>query len=355
MTRKSTVLVVDDVPENLHILMEQLRDHYNILAAKGGEKALKLAREKNPDIILLDVMMPGMDGYEVIDRLKADERTRDIPVIFVTALGEAEDEAKGLNLGAIDYITKPFSPSIVKARIGNHLALREAAVLREDVERIMRHDLKSSLTTVIGLPQLLIMADNLEDHQKEMLARIEDAGYTLLSMVNLSTALFKMERGNYSLVPESMDLAGVARKVFAGLEDTADMRGLALVLELDGREACPEDAFAAHGEELLCYSMLANLVGNAVEASPDGERVTLSLRHEENGAIRISIANRGDVPEEMLGRFFEKYATAGKTRGTGLGTYSARLIAKAHGGDIAMECGDGRVVVTAVLPGEAAG
>jgi DNA-binding response OmpR family regulator len=348
-TTRETVLVVDDTEANIDILVETLGDDYEVSVALDGREALEMVAEERPGLILLDVMMPEMDGYEVCRRLKADEATQDIPVLFITALSEAEDEARGLGLGAIDYITKPFNPAIVKARVRNHLALREAARLREDVERIMRHDLKSPLTAVVSLPQLLCMADNLEEHQREMLGRIEEAGYILLSMVNLSTALFKMERGGYALDPEPMDLAAVVRKVFAGVEDTAAMRGMALVLEIDGAEAAPDQAFDAVGEELLCYSMLANLVSNALDASPRGEAVRVGL-DRDGESVRVAVVNAGAVPEAVRERFFEKYATAGKSRGTGLGTYSARLIARAHGGDIAMQSEGGVVTVTVTLP-----
>ena len=123
MTQK--VLIVDDTPENIQILMDTLKDSYAIVAATNGEKALRLAvKEPKPDIILLDVMMPGMDGYEVCQVLKKDPETKDIPVIFVTALSEAGDEARGLELGAVDFITKPFNPYLVKQRVNNHLDLK---------------------------------------------------------------------------------------------------------------------------------------------------------------------------------------------------------------------------------------
>lgn len=125
--RKPTVLVVDDAPENLHVLVEALKNDYAILTARDGAKALQIVRGgKLPDIILLDVVMPGMDGYEVCRALKSDESTREIPVIFVTSLAESQEEALGLALGAVDYITKPFNPAILKARLANHLALRRA-------------------------------------------------------------------------------------------------------------------------------------------------------------------------------------------------------------------------------------
>jgi putative two-component system response regulator len=125
MNNKQKVLIVDDVAENIHFLMNILKEEYSIIAATTGDKALELARkEPCPDIILLDIMMPGMDGYEVCSLLKEDENTKGIPVIFVTALGEIADETKGLQLGAVDYLTKPVIPELVKSRVSNQLDLK---------------------------------------------------------------------------------------------------------------------------------------------------------------------------------------------------------------------------------------
>ena len=122
---KARILIVDDVSENLHAMMAILREQYAVIAATGGEKALELAaRNPQPDLLLLDIQMPGMDGYEVLRRLKADPDTADIPVIFVTALSEAADEARGLKLGAADYISKPVNPDLLHLRVLTQLELR---------------------------------------------------------------------------------------------------------------------------------------------------------------------------------------------------------------------------------------
>jgi putative two-component system response regulator len=120
---KPTILVVDDVPENIDILTGILKDDYRVRAATNGPSALSLVKKMPPDLILLDVMMPGMDGFEVCRELKADLASRKIPVIFVTAMGEVEDESRGFAVGCVDYITKPVSPPIVRHRIKTHLAL----------------------------------------------------------------------------------------------------------------------------------------------------------------------------------------------------------------------------------------
>ena len=124
LLHRPTVLVVDDTPQNLMLMNELLRDDYRVLVANGGERALKiLTGDSLPDLILLDIMMPDLDGFEVLRRVKANAATAHIPVVFLTAKTDVDDEAHGLQLGAVDYITKPVSPPIVMARVKTHLAL----------------------------------------------------------------------------------------------------------------------------------------------------------------------------------------------------------------------------------------
>ena len=124
------ILAVDDEASNLQLLRQILQDHYRLLFAKDGARALELARQEQPDLVLLDVMMPGMSGYEVCAALKAHPATASTPVIFVTALTETADEVEGFEAGAVDYITKPVSPPIVRARVRTHLSLVDAEELR---------------------------------------------------------------------------------------------------------------------------------------------------------------------------------------------------------------------------------
>jgi diguanylate cyclase (GGDEF)-like protein len=136
--QKATVLVVDDTPANLKLLYELLKDECSVRTASNGPKALAICQsEQRPDLVLLDVMMPDMDGYEVCRRLKEDPRSRDIPVIFITAKTDIEDEQKGLELGAVDYITKPFGPAVVKMRARNQIELKRA---REQLTRLATTD-----------------------------------------------------------------------------------------------------------------------------------------------------------------------------------------------------------------------
>ena len=141
---QQTILVVDDSPENIDILSAILKKQYQVRAATTGERALEIARSRPPDIILLDIMMPGIDGYEVCRRLKEDPKTSSIPVIFITTKREVEDEKLGFELGAVDYITKPISPPIVEARVRTHLALYDQN--RELAEKVKERTLELEKT-----------------------------------------------------------------------------------------------------------------------------------------------------------------------------------------------------------------
>lgn len=334
-----TVLVVDDVQENVDILLEILDDLCEVAVALDGESALDLIRNAPPNLILLDIMMPGMDGYEVCRRLKSDPLTREIPIIFITALDSSEDESRGLSLGAIDYITKPFNPTVVRARVKNHLALCEAAILQQDVDRIMRHDLKNPLGFIITAPELLLMTETLSDDGKVLIKQLEESGRRLLNMINLSLDLFKMERHCYEVQPVDVELTALIRKIVTEHRQLIEVKSLHCTFAVEKSPDIFMDGVIVAGEELLCYTLFSNLIKNALEAAPNGTTVTISLKHasSKGHSQKTTIHNMGTVPETIRERFFMKYATADKKGGTGLGTYSAALIAQTLGGALDME------------------
>lgn len=359
--RKWRILVVDDEPNNLQLMRQILGDYYKMAFAPNGFKALEIALKLKVDLILLDIMMPGMDGYQVCEKLKSDPETSNIPIIFVTAKDEAKDETRGLELGAIDYITKPINPAIVRSRVRNHLNLKrayekienqnkeliESARLREDVERITRHDLKAPLNAIITLPRIMMMEADLPAKHISHLKLIEESGLNMLRMINLSLDLFKMERGIYPFQAASVDILQLVGKILNELWEIIKTRYISIEILINDRPAGDQDNFMALGEELLCYSMLANLIKNALEASPPGEKVIISLNHVKNIAV-ISIHNTGAVPENIRDRFFDKYVTH-KNGGTGLGTYSARLMAETQAGSINFETSEEKGTTVTVL------
>jgi len=167
--QKNTVLLVDDIPANIKILVGALRDNYRLVVATSGADAIRAAIEKRPDLILLDVLMPGIDGYDVCKRLKSQRETADIPIIFVTAMDEEKDETRGFLLGAVDYIVKPVNPVIVKARVQTHIALRmaqrELQHHRDELEEIVLERTRELRETQIEITNRLVQAAEYHDHQ----------------------------------------------------------------------------------------------------------------------------------------------------------------------------------------------
>ena len=358
--RRCTVLIVDDVPTNIEVLAGALKDEYAIKVAINGRKALDIAAAFPVDLILLDIMMPGMDGFETCRQLKADPATAHIPIIFLSARDAVDDIVSGLRLGAVDYVSKPADPTILKARIATHLALATAmgdlkrqnallvenAHLREDVERMTRHDLKSPIAVTLHASQALLAGD-LADPQREHAHMIETAANHALGMINRTLDIHRMEKGEYQPALQPFDLGALLSRVAQQTEMAFADRRIAI------RFAAPGD-IVCMGESLLCYSMFSNAFRNAAEAAPPGGTIRVDVVPAP-ACLRVVIDNEGEVPLTMRGRFFDKYATAGKTGGLGLGTYSIRLMAEVQGGDAAMETGDGHTRLTITLTPAASG
>jgi len=230
-------------------------------------------------------------------------------------------------------------------------ARRAAEKLKEDVERIVRHDLKSPLMGIIGLPRILQEDENLTDRQKEMLLVVEEAGMQMMDLINQSLTLYKLESGTYEHQPQPVDWLAVIRRA---VRDTSMHREPACKVEaaLDGEELRDDMQLVIQGDGTLLYGMAANLLKNALEAS-GGQPVRVDVTSGDPCVLEIR--NRLPVPEEVRHSFFDKYSTHGKHNGTGLGTYSARLAAEAHGGNIAMDTSpETGTVVRVTLPrGEA--
>lgn len=343
---KEKILIVDDSLESINILMKHLGQDYKVVPAKNGKTALKLSQNLNaPDLILLDVVMPEMDGYEVCKALKNNPVTKDIPILFLTACDDVQNEIKGLELGAVDYITKPFSASILKARVKTHLELRKArealkqqnedlisaAQLKEDVERMTHHDLKTPLSALISAPALLMENSNLSLSELKLLKLMEQAAFDILNMVNMSLNLYKMEQNCYDYTPADLDLGAIILKIINELSVLIKGKNISLKIYQDDL-LTEKPGFVLKGEQLLFYSMLSNLIKNALEASPKEQDVEIYLSNKPTPSFKIR--NRGAVPAEIRETFFDKYSTSGKTNGTGLGTYSAALICKTIHGSI---------------------
>ncbi|MBF0444687.1 MAG: diguanylate cyclase [Magnetococcales bacterium] len=202
------VLIVDDVTGNIKILQQALSGDAKIIFATNGKRALELASSEKPDLILLDIIMPQMDGYEVCRILKADNETKNIPVIFITAMDEVKDETKGLGMGAIDYITKPFSRAVVQARVRNHL----------DYKR--QKDMLEKLCSIDGLTEIPNRR-SFDQHLEQELRRNLRAN-TPLSMIIMDVDHFKPFNDNYGHAEGDRCLKQVALTLFKSLERSGD-------------------------------------------------------------------------------------------------------------------------------------
>jgi two-component system sensor histidine kinase/response regulator len=358
---KPILLAVDDVPDNLDVLVALLSDDYVVKVANSGERALKILDSgKIPDLILLDVMMPDMNGFETCKRIKANPATADIPVIFLTAMSEATDVTQGFAVGAVDFVTKPADPPILRARIQTHLKLRRSFAelkrnrlalieqnavlqdnlrLRDDVERIAQHDVKSPIAGIISFSSSLLSDKQVSKEHKEIVKYIEQAAYSVLNMVNLSLSLYKMEQGTYEFNPSTVSLAQLLQRILREMASELESRQLSVQYLAQGLEVQSPTDLPAMGDELLCYSMFSNLFKNAMESAGKNTVIRIDMQVVEDWA-QVAITNDGAVPLDVRDRFFDKFSTSGKPDGTGLGTYSAQLIAKTQQGSIAMDTSD---------------
>ena len=215
-------------------------------------------------------------------------------------------------------------------------ALRDAIRVREEVERIARHDLKTPLNSILAALRLLREKRKPDEREGELLGMVEGAAYRVLDLVNLSVDIYRMEQGEYRFSPRVVDLTALAETVARDVRAHAETKGVHIEMRVGGAAAGPERRAYAWAEEMLCYSVIANLLKNAVEASPDGGAIRLDF-DEAGGQVVLCMHNPGMVPVSVRRSFFEKYATYGKVGGSGLGTYSARLMARVQQGDLTMQ------------------
>lgn len=217
---------------------------------------------------------------------------------------------------------------------------KELERLKGDVELIMRHDLKTPLNGIIGLPGLLLMDENLTDEQIHLIKVIEDSGKNMLHMIDMSLDMFKMETGKYEYHPRQVDILSIARQVISHSGSKLSARKISVELFINEESVSDDSRLIVWGEERLIYSLFSGLLTNAIEASPLGGPV--SIKFAESDPAVIVVSNKGVVPQQIRDSFFEKYVTVGKSSGTGLGTYSARLMAETMGYDIRMEAFDSK-------------
>ncbi|MFZ2655513.1 MAG: hybrid sensor histidine kinase/response regulator [Victivallales bacterium] len=333
------ILIVDDTPANVLLLVKMLAERgYRPRPVSSGKLALQAARDETPDLVLLDINMPEMNGYEVCEQLKADAKLKDIPVIFISASDHMIDKVKAFDVGGVDYVTKPFQCREVYARVKTHLQLHRLEKLRDDLTHMVVHDLRSPLMIIFGL------LDVLEAREKKLsastrkfinLARLgaEDMGNMISSILDVS----KMGAGEMKFQLEPCDL-------YALIHAVADANKL-----LPGNRTvtldAPESPLAVTADVVLIRRVLQNLLGNAIRYTQSGGDVRIAVT-DSTSEIRVAVADAGPgIAPEYHRRIFEKFGQVEdqyNRMGSGLGLTFCKLAIEAHGGRIGVESEVGR-------------
>lgn len=357
---KSKILLVDDTEANLSLLTSFLdREGYGIITAPNGKEALQKAKDKNPDLIMLDIMMPEMNGYEVCKKLKADEITHRIPVIFWSSLTDIYNKLKAFQVGGVDYITKPFDKDEVLARIALHIRLKQfqeekeerIKVLREreleltklnrqkdELMRIVSHDIKNPLTGIIGVVNVLLESDDIKQEEaRQMLQMIESSSNELLDLVMEILDKNMLRREDQKLELKEVDLVEVLDEVISINAPNAKLKRIGLYLK-SNIESC-----------FICVDVrkikqiFNNLVINALKFTPSKGRVSIHIDKTEHSTVLCKVIDSGiGIPEDIIGQLFTEedetttVGTGGEI-GTGLGLDLVQYFVELHKGKVWVE------------------
>jgi two-component system, sensor histidine kinase and response regulator len=347
------LLVVDDDATNRDVLSRRLvRQGHEVHTASSGREALQLLGETPFEVVLLDIMMPDMDGYEVLGRIKDDRRLQHIPVIMISAIDEVQSVVRCIEAGAEDYLAKPFDPTLLKARIGaslekkrgrdresvlheqlqqNYVRLLEVEKLRDDMRNMIVHDLRTPLTSVI-VGMEMAGSGTLSAMQREMIDLATRGGRTLLAMINDLLDVEKMESGTTQLHYEPLSAIDLVASALEQVASLAAMEETSLVT------AVGPGLPSFEGDANKLSRTLVNLLANAVKFTRAGT-VTVSVAQTAE-SVRFAIRDTGPgIPAEAFERIFEKFGQleAGTRIGTGLGLAFCKLAVEAHGGHIEVE------------------
>lgn len=343
--KNSSILIIDDVELNIQVARAMLqKDDYDIYVAYSGEEALRVVREHSPDLILVDIMMPEMDGFTLVERIKADPKSSDIPIIFLTARNDSESLSRAFDLGAVDYITKPFRSNELRMRVRNHLELmtvrrrlQEANAAKDRFFSIIAHDLRSPFTALVGMSRYL--AEGIEDLDmktaREFLEAIHKSSKNAFTLLENLLEWSRIQTGGVVIDPEELDLHRLLENNLSLFESSMVRKELKVENHFTGNEK-------AWADENTIDAVLRNLISNAIKFTPRGG--TISFFSEKNGSeLKIGIRDSGiGMSEEKQKDIFQvdvRSSTPGteEESGTGLGMVLCREFIEKNGGQIRIE------------------
>ena len=360
------VLVADDVPANVELLFDQLHVlGFRAIPAADGPSALRACFESKPDLCILDVSMPAGDlgcddrstGFEVCRRIKRDPRTKNIPVIFVTALNDTTDRVKAIEAGGDDFLTKPHNRLVLGARVRSLLKLkaatdaleeslrkqRELQKMRDDLMKMIVHELKTPLTSVLATMEMLLDGDfgSLVQDQRKAVGDAEAKAEDLLALINDVLEVSRIEEAELNL-----DLQPIApAALLTEIEHEWEVR-----FQQERAEATVEvtdDAPVFEADKELLKRVLNNLVQNAITHSAQAVKIDLKARRDGEGVLFTIADNGPGIPpqyHEVIFRKFERVKTQGvpRTRSSGLGLAVCKMVVDAHGGRIWVQSAEGQ-------------
>jgi two-component system sensor histidine kinase/response regulator len=354
---KPLILIVDDIPKNLQVLSSILNiEGYQISFASDGKQALSVVETTIPDLILLDIMMPEMDGYEVCKQLKENEKTKDIPVIFLTGKAESEDVVSGLKLGAVDYVTKPFNSAELLTRIRTHLELKisrdllmknnyQLVAARDELKKlnaskdtffsIIAHDLRGPFSGFLGLSELLL--DEYDDLDQAEISQIADsmhkAAKRLYSFLENLLEWSRTQMGRVEFFPSRLDVSETITRIYSLFSVTADEKKINTISNI------PKGTFVFADNNML-NTILRNLISNALKFTKQGGEITVNTEKKDDDFLIVSVSDNGvgmnDEAKDKIFRLDTKHSTPGTAneQGSGLGLLLCKDLVEKHNGTI---------------------
>ena len=354
-SEQGKILIVDDKPDNLRLLSQILiKQGYEVRKAINGSTALMGVEKFTPDLILLDINMPGMDGYEVCKKLKSNRQTRQITVIFLSASDKVMDKVQAFEVGGVDYITKPFQVPEVLARVETQIKIKRFNQMRETLSRAIVHDLKNPLSIITLASSSLERRKCLSGKNLEALQTINSTAQRLDSLLNDLLIVAKMDADRLTLHKTEVDLQELISTIAKRFEVAATAREINLIQDL------PSNSQKILVDVNLLQRAIENLLSNALKFSFAESNITIQLHRQNPASVQIRVIDEGiGIKPELRQQVFEPYNTGKYVCGVsqiGLGLHFCQMVVDAHQGKILIEGNhpQGTIVVIKlpVVPGK---